>query len=283
MIRSMTGFGAATREGVELQVRCEARSVNGRFLKVSLRLPQALAARESELEAVVRKVLRRGSVSLSIDVHFARPDALVSVDEQVVRAYQEVFRRLGVSEAPLATLPGVLGRPKDELGDKEWSVVSSTVSQALDELQAMRAREGEALQRILSDILDRLTLLTVQVRARAPQLVLEQHAKLKERLDKLLAGAATADPQLLAREIAVLADRSDIAEELDRLGSHLAQVRAVLSGNDEAGRTLDFLAQEMLRETNTIGSKSQDAELAHAVVRMKTEIERLKEQVANVE
>ncbi len=284
MLSSMTGFGAARREGEDLSVRCEVRSVNGRFLKTSMRLPSILGARETEVESLVRKAIRRGSVTLSLELRQGRPDAVVSVNEDVVRAYQAVFRRLGISEEPLATRPGVLGQPKEELGDPEWRLVEATVTQALAELTAMRRREGEALGKSLEGILERLQAVIAAVRSRAPAVVLEHKHRLEERLQKLLAGSAVPlDAQLVAREVALFADRCDITEELDRLASHLQQFRGLLAGPDEAGRTLDFLAQELLREVNTIGSKSQDAQLAQAVIQMKSEVERLKEQVANLE
>ena len=285
MIHSMTGFGAARREIAGLAVNVEARSVNGRFLKVAPRLPARLAARELEVEAAVKRRVRRGSLSLTVTVREQRPEALVSVNEDVVRAYQAVFRRLGVSEEPLAQLPGVLGAEPEPLGDEAFAVVLAAIDVALDDLVAMRRREGETLAATLVGLCDAMAAAAQAVRGRAPAVVGEFRQRLSERLGRLVDGFGSSplDAQLLAREVAVLADRSDITEELDRFASHLEQVRALLARGDEAGRTLEFLTQELLREANTMGSKSADGEITRAVVGLKADIERFKEQIANVE
>jgi uncharacterized protein (TIGR00255 family) len=252
MIRSMTGYGAAERSGAGVVASAEVKSINGRFLKLSLRLPSSLSAKEQELEALVRSKLRRGSVSLKVELHLESPEALVRVDEAVVRAYQATFRRLGISEEPLATLPGVLVGNRDDLDDAAWVVVRAAVEAALTELVVMREREGRALAAVLGGTCDRIAELGTSIRGRAPAVVLEYRDKLHARITALVEGFGTAiDGQLLAREVAIFADRSDITEELDRLVSHVAQIRELLAGSEEAGRTLEFLSQEMLREVNT--------------------------------
>jgi uncharacterized protein (TIGR00255 family) len=284
MIRSMTGFGAAERQGAGVVASAEVKSTNGRFLKLSMRLPPALSAREQDLEALVRTRLRRGSATLKIELRQEKPSAVVKVDEEVVKAYQEIFRRLGVSEEPLATLPGVLVGGREEVDDEAFAVVRKAVEAALDELVIMRQREGKSLAAFLGGICDRIEELAREVRSRAPSVVLEYRDRLHTRITALVEGFGTAiDAQLVAREVALFADRCDITEELDRLGSHVAQVRELLTRGEEAGRTLDFLSQEMVREANTTGSKSADASLGRLVVQLKTEIERFKEQVANDE
>ncbi len=284
MIRSMTGFGAGRGEGAGVVVSAEVKSTNGRFLKLAMRLPPALSAREQELDALVRTRLRRGSAALKVELREERPEAVVKVDEDVVRAYQTVFRRLGVSEEPLATLPGVLVGVRDDLPDDAFAVVRDAISSALDDLVRMREREGRALAEALGGICDRIGELAAALRARAPAVVHEYKDKLSARIAALVEGfGGSLDAQLLAREVALFADRCDITEELDRLASHLAQIKELLAHGEEAGRTLEFLSQEMLREANTVGSKSADAELSRLVVQLKTEIERFKEQIANVE
>ncbi len=284
MLASMTGFGAARLEAEGSAVTVEAKSVNGRFLKTSLRLPSVLGNYEHELEKLVRELVRRGTVHLTVDLKRSRSEALVVIDEAVVRAYQEAFRRLGIDEGPLATLPGVLAPRRDELTEAEWQLVLAASRQALLAMVAMRRREGEALAQVLEGVVARLADLAAKVRARAPAVVREYHDKLRARVAGLLAeGDLTVNEDLLAREVALFADRADVTEEVDRLRSHLAQVRELVLQEGEVGRSLDFLAQEMLREANTIGSKSADADLARLVIQMKAEIERFKEQVANVE
>lgn len=284
MIRSMTGYGAAERSGAGVVASAEVKSINGRFLKLSLRLPASLSAKEQELEGQVRAKLRRGSATLKIELQRDSPEALVQVDEAVVRAYQTAFRRLGISEEGLAMLPGVLVGNRGDLDDDAWAVVRSAVDAALAELVAMREREGRALAAVLGATCDRIAELAQAIRGRAPAVVLEYKDKLHARIAALVEGFGTAiDSQLLAREVAIFADRSDITEELDRMTSHVAQIRELLARGEEAGRTLEFLSQEMLREVNTTGSKSSDAELSRYVVQLKTEVERFKEQIANVE
>jgi len=284
MIRSMTGYGAAERSGGGVVASAEVKTINGRFLKLSLRLPASLSAKEQDLEALVRAKLRRGSATLKVELQLDSPEALVRVDEAVVRAYQAAFRRLGISEEPLATLPGVLVGNRGDLDDEAWAVVRSAVEAALGELVAMREREGRALAAVLEATCERIAELAQAIRGRGPAVVLEYKDRLHTRIAALVEGFGTAiDSQLLAREVAIFADRADITEELDRMTSHVTQIRELLARGEEAGRTLEFLSQEMLREVNTTGSKSSDADLSRFVVQLKTEVERFKEQIANVE
>jgi uncharacterized protein (TIGR00255 family) len=284
VLYSMTGFGSARRGNAGTEVTVEAKSVNSRFLKISVRGPSSLGARELELENLLKRDLRRGTVTLTVRVRHADPAALVAINAEVVRAYQAAFEKLGLSQEAIPTLPGVLGSAGDELlPDAEWELIREATSEAVQRLSAMRATEGAALARVLSDLCDRVEALRAEVRSRAPAVVQEHKHKLEQRLAALLGDATPVDPQLLAREVAFFADRSDVAEEVERLGAHVAQMRALVKAGGEAGRTLEFLAQEMLREANTIGSKSADRELSRAVVGLKSEIERIKEQVANIE
>ena len=284
MLRSMTGFGGAVRETDAVAVHVEVKSVNGRFLKTNVRVPAGLSSREPEIEARVRGVLRRGTVSVTVHVQPRKAEALVSVNEEVVRAYQHVFRKLGLSEERIPTLPGVLGSGPNPASPEEWALVDGALEGALAQLVAMRDREGAALGQVLTASLDRIEAGAGEVRARAPEVVREYQRKLSERLESLLApGVAAPDPDALAREVALYADRADVTEEVERLGAHIAQARTLLSDGGEVGRTLEFLAQEMHREVNTIGSKSSDTEISRAVVQLKTELEKVKEQVANIE
>ena len=284
-MKSMTGYGSARVEGEGVVADVEVRTVNARFSKVSIKAPQSLGAYESDLESQVLKAVKRGNAALSVSLRGRGAATPVTINEEVVLAYQAVFRRLGLPEAGITQLPGVIvSNAPERASEDEIGAVREALKKALDQLVAMRAREGGALADVLVKSIATLAGLREQVAARIPIVVEQQRARLKERVDTLLAGSGTTlDPQTLAREVAVLADRSDVTEELDRLASHFKQARELFTSGEPIGRTLDFVAQEMLREVNTIGSKSVDSELARLVIDMKSEVERFKEQVANVE
>jgi uncharacterized protein (TIGR00255 family) len=190
-----------------------------------------------------------------------------------------------LSTDTIPLLAGVIGgNEAQELTGAEKAVVEEAATAALDALVAMRGREGRALAELVAGICDRIARLAAEVRSRAPAVVREYQQKLRDRLAALLAdGEAAVDPQLVAREVAIFADRCDVTEEVDRLDAHLQQISELIAGPDSAGRKLDFLGQELLREANTIGSKSADAEIAHLVVELKAAVDQLKEQAANVE
>jgi uncharacterized protein (TIGR00255 family) len=285
VVRSMTGFGLGRAEAPGLEVTAEARSVNGRFLKVSIKAPQILSSRENDLEALVREKLKRGSVNLSVFLKRTDPSRLAAVNSDTVLAYKAAFERLGVPTAAIVLLPGVLDTSAaDELPEAEWQAIVQATRTALEQLTGMREREGRATAESLLATGERMEVVRTAVLARAPIVVVEYRQKLAARLSLLIDnGTAGVDPELVAREVAVYADRSDVTEELARLAGHLEQARSLLKQGDDVGRRLDFLAQEMLREVNTIGSKSADSKLAVAVVELKSLIEQLKEQVANIE
>lgn len=287
MLMSMTGFGTARKDTGEATVVVEVRSVNGRFLKTNFKVPASLSGLEAQLETLVKKKLRRGSVTVNVFITTLNAEQLVRINESVVRAYQATFARLGLNTDCIPTLPGVVDRAnheRTELPFELLSVVESCTQEALEQLCVMRAREGKALVELLTDLCTRLDTECAAVRERAPAVVIEYQQRLHTRIAQLLGGVeGPVDPQFLAREVAIFADRCDITEEVDRLGAHLDQVRGLLQAGGEAGRTLEFLAQEMHREVNTMGSKSADSELSRHVVCLKSDVERFKEQVANVE
>jgi uncharacterized protein (TIGR00255 family) len=284
-MRSMTGYGTAREEGEGIIADVEVRTVNARFSKVAIKGPSSVNAYEQELETQALKAVKRGNVTLTVTLRSRGAATPVTINEEVVLAYQAVFKRLGLPEAGIPQLPGVIvSNAPDKASDEEVATVKKALKRALEQLVAMREREGAALADVLVKSVDKLTALRDSVHTRVPVVVEEQRRRLKERVDTLLASAGTTlDPQTLAREVAVLADRSDVTEELDRLASHITQCRGLFASAEPIGRTLDFVAQEMLREVNTIGSKSVDSELGRLVIEMKSEVERFKEQVANVE
>jgi len=293
MPRSMTGYGAAQAMGTRVAVEVDARSVNARSLKINLRTPAILGPRESELEALIRRKVRRGTLSLHVRLHFLRPQDAIRIRPEVVEGFAqalEPLRKKGLLEGKLtpdalAAIPGALETGvEDSLRPADWRVVKDAVTGALAELDAMRTGEAAHLVQDLLAIAKRMRKTLGAIRKRAPQVVAEYHLRLKERLNQLLAQTEMAiDDATLAREIAILADRADITEETTRLGAHLQQYEEYLASDGDVGRTLDFLTQEMLREVNTIGSKSNDVEIARAVIALKSDVDRLKEQSANLE
>ena len=291
MIRSMTGFGAgrAAQGGEELDV--EARSVNHKFCEVKVRLPRELSALETEIARLVKERLARGGVEIAVRRAPGRgtvaPRVDVALAEEYARAFGEIRARLGLPGAvALADVIGAEGvvTLEERAVDLEAARAAATAAlgQALSALVGMRRREGEALERDVEGRLAQMEELVSRVEALAPQSIEHYRTRLNERIQEVMRGF-TPDPARLAQEVALFADRMDVAEEITRLRSHLAQTRALLAGTEPAGRKMEFMVQEMHREANTIGSKSQSAEIATLVVALKAEIERLREQVQNVE
>jgi len=291
MIRSMTGFGAgrASVGGEDLDV--EIRSVNHKFCEVKARMPRELSALEMEIVRVVKDRLARGGVEVSVRrggtaASFApRVDAALA--ESYARAFAEIQARLGlpghVMLADVIAADGVVRLEEREVDqDAAREALGRALGHALDALVGMRGREGEALARDVAGRLDAVEAAVARVAELVPRSVEHHRVRLTERVTELARGVGV-DPARLAQEVALFADRTDVAEEVTRLRSHVAQARALLAGEEPAGRKLDFLVQEMHREANTIGSKSQSAEIAGLVVTLKAEIERMREQVQNVE
>ncbi len=291
MIRSMTGFGAGRGASGSEEIDLEVRSVNHKFCEVKARLPRELAALELDVIRGVKDRLARGGVEVSARRGAGRGHLAPRVDaglaEEYLRAFREVQSRLGLpGEVRLEDVlhaDGVVSLEERTLDlDAARAALAQALSGALDSLSGMRAREGEALARDLAGRLDAVELFAGRVEQLAPRSVEQHRERLAERVSELARGL-TLDPGRLAQEVALFADRIDVAEEVTRLRSHVAQLRGLMAGDEPAGRKMEFLVQEMHREVNTIGSKSQSAEIAAAVVAAKAEIERMREQVANVE
>lgn len=291
MIRSMTGFGEgrASTEGGEFTV--ELRSVNGRYCEVRARIPRDLQALEQGLVQQIKARLVRGHVDLSVrraeGASAARPRIDEALAEGLVEELRALQSRLGLSGelrvADLLRVDGLIRIEEARLDpERIGEGLRAALDEALDRLVEMREREGRSLRADLEARFARLEALRAQVETLAPRAIADRQAALKERIEGLMEGPA-ADPQRVAQEAAILAERMDVAEELTRLASHLEQGRRLLDGDEPAGRRLDFLVQEMNREANTIASKSGWMDSADLVVEMKAEIERIREQVQNVE
>lgn len=295
----MTGFGAARAErslpgGALLAVRVEVRTVNHKHLQLKVRLPQDHGVLEPAVERLVRGRLARGAVQMSIEVALTGGEPSYDVDEAAFARYVELQR--GLSERhgldavdsvdELLTLPGVIVPRRASEGvaadGPEAEAVLAVVGEAIDRLLEMRAVEGDAMERDLRTSAGEIVALVGSIEERVPEILVRHRARLVERV-RDLAGDTTITEADLAREVALLADRLDVAEEIARLRSHIDQLDALLSKGGAIGRKLDFLAQEFFREANTIGSKCSDSAVAHLVVDLKTQVERLREQVQNVE
>jgi len=289
----MTGFGRAERSGSAVAAHVEVRSVNARHLKVSCRVPASIESGQQALESRVREHCERGTVTVFIRVERTTGRAPARIDPAVLADYVEQLRGAAriaglsteVDLASLVRLPGALvDVPQDEdPGEGDLALVVAALDAALEGLVQMRESEGAALAATLGDVLDGIDAQSAAVAGRAPAAILEHRDRMRERLAALLDGSTPVSEELLAREIAVLVEKTDIAEELARLESHIAQTRAALTSGESCGRRLEFLAQEMGREANTIGAKATDQVIRDAGVEMRLLVDRLKEQAANVE
>jgi uncharacterized protein (TIGR00255 family) len=295
MIRSMTGFGVASTEVDGARYVVEVRSLNSKYFKALVRLPEDLQGLEGELEPALARRLSRGSVVLTVRFSDVSADAAARINAKALRQYLDQLRAaagggkadLNVDMGALLALPGVVISDTGEaLIERARPVLLGLVDEACARVLAMRSREGvtlhDELHRHRRQIADRLAVIG----RRAPEVVEQYRLRLRERINALLAESSTAmrDEDLI-REVAVYAERSDITEEVARLQGHLEQFAEIIDAADEepAGRTLDFLSQEMLREANTIASKCLDVEISREIVEVKGGIDRIKEQVQNVE
>jgi uncharacterized protein (TIGR00255 family) len=293
MIRSMTGFGSATAQTTAGRFAVEIRSVNHRFSEVQVRLPRDLAALEDPVRATVQARVLRGRVEVSI----VREDRglrarSIRADTDVAAAYAQALKELAgaLGLSGELTLPQVAAFPDvikveevREEADQLWQQLAPAVDSAAGALTRMREAEGRRLADDLLMRLGRISELTDTIVARAPAAVREYAARIKTRISELL-GEIPLDEQRVAAEVAIFAERSDINEELTRLRSHAEQFALDLAASEGAvGRKLEFLLQEMGRETNTIGAKANDMEIARAVIAIKGELESLREQVLNIE
>jgi len=293
MIRSMTGFGAAAFETAGMRFNLEIRSVNHRHTDVRVRVPRRFAEIESRLAAQVQQAVGRGKVDVTVSAADGgeAPQAL-ELNEPLAEQYhamlEQLRRKFSIKE-PLrlesfVALRDVVFWKEPEIGVEAFaSEASRALEEALADLLDMRAREGEALARDLDERLSTIEAANAWIAERLAGLTERIRASLREKVKALLEGAEP-DPWRMEQEILFHAERMDTSEELTRLGSHLVQFRELLSAGEGAvGRKMDFLVQEMMRETNTINAKANDAELVHRVVEIKAELEKVREQIQNVE
>lgn len=288
----MTGYGRAEMEKQGRIWTVEIRSVNNRFLDTKLKLPRDYGGLEDAIRRVVSDYHRRGRVDLNIAVSGDFSDLVeVRVDEKLGKTYKEALTSLAqtleldqnIDLRMLASMPDVLNRQqRAEDFETVWPELERILHEALSGCLEMRSREGRMLGEDLSQRLDSFSALLGTIADSVPELIKQREAGLQERLEKLLDGVQM-DPARLAQEVALLADKTDVTEELVRLRSHIQQFTDLLQAPEAVGRKLDFLIQEFLREVNTIASKINDADIAHTAVDLKSELEKMREQIQNIE
>ena len=296
MIKSMTGFASLTRDDDRGTIGLTIRAVNHRFLDLQVRLPPALADLESKVRAHIQKRLARGRIELALSLQLRQgPIPQVELQEEFVRALAgavDIARERGLVKGeltagdlvrlPQAFLIRERGGEADTLGDVLGGAVATALDSALDQLEAMRIREGEHLAADLGARKSALSALIEKLAEAAELGRQDLEERLTERVRELMA-LAPADPAAVAQEIVRVAQRSDISEEVTRFRGHLAHWDALSAGPEPCGRKLDFLLQEMNREVNTIGSKADGLQVSELIIEAKAELERLREQVQNVE
>jgi uncharacterized protein (TIGR00255 family) len=292
MISSMTGFGAADGSVGDARASVEIRTVNHRFFSPNLKLPSAFSRWEGEIREILRQKIARGHVTLTARIDHAAGSGSI-IDEVRLAQYAVTLKELQKKhalggEVDLATvlrLPDVVASPSEEEMDSgAGEALAAIVHKAVENLISMRRAEGAQLAAFLVDRVAAVETRLARVEKRAPIRLKEQHERVTRTVSELI-GAAGADPQRIAQEIAILADKLDVAEELDRFRSHLAAFRETAQSKtaDPVGKRLGFILQEMVREANTIGSKASDAQIQEDVIAIKEELERIREQVENLE
>lgn len=288
MLHSMTGFARYTAESETGVLTCELRAVNHRYFDVQFRLPEELRPKETELKQLVGSVVRRGKIDCTLNYRRAPgKQAELSLNQAVVEQLGRRTRELTAAFPDLGSLnaidvlrwPGVVEEPEVDT-EPLFDEATAAIRAALDALSAMRRSEGERIAEMIDSRCREVLTIAAATRARMPEVLAAARARQKERLDKL---AVDADPGRLEAEIALVAQKLDVDEELDRLESHISEIRLAVSSEEAVGRRLDFLMQELNREANTLGSKSADTATTRAAVELKVLIEQMREQIQNVE
>jgi uncharacterized protein (TIGR00255 family) len=293
MLISMTGFGRAEFQDGDYSYKAEVRSVNNRFIEINTRLPKAFVDLEHPLKKLVKSHCARGSINVTITLSNANDSsgewevkANLSLASQYVNALKEIQTSLGLSgTVSIDSVIGLRDVVKVEpitIDPAKESLLLDIAGSALTALQKMREEEGEHLQKDLSERIDAIEKHSAQIGKRQPEVIQEFKARLKEKI-KLLNDGIDIDASRLAQEAAILADRCDITEEITRLNSHLKQFRKLFESAEPTGRKLEFITQEINREVNTMGSKSSDTEMSNLVIEMKSALEKIREQLQNIE
>jgi uncharacterized protein (TIGR00255 family) len=288
----MTGFGNASFDSDGVHVSSEIKSVNNRYLKLSVRMPDSVARFEAEIEKLIRSRVARGSIQLSIRVRFHGGQSEYKIDQELLKSYQRQLAEIAAGDGNrpnlghLLQLPGVVTQTElpDDLVNSLWPAVEKCLSEALDHFDDFRQREGESMRLDMERQCQVIETEVKKVAELAPQVVLEYRDKILERVRRLIGDSSiSVNENDVIREVALFSDRCDINEEITRLRSHTEQFLRLLNGITSQGRKLEFIGQEMFREINTTGSKANNVTIALSVVEMKAAIERMREVLQNVE
>jgi len=290
----MTGFGEAHCRRDALAVSVEVRTINSRYFKVAIRVAEGYGALEPQIESILRRRVRRGTIQVSVRVDRTRPAEDYRINKEVLNSYRQQIEAMHrewqiprpVSLEGLLLLPGVVDEscPAGSAAAEDWPAIRETLEAAIDNMDRMRLEEGRAMAADLEANARAAAACLDVVQQRGPSVVEAYRARLEERLRKTLADfQIVLDPADLIKEISLFGERSDISEEIVRLRSHLEQFLSILDLPESSGRKLEFLTQEMFREANTIGSKANDVEISRQVIEIKAAIERIREMIQNIE
>ena len=292
MIKSMTGYGSAKGSVEGLSITVELKSVNNRYLDTSVRLPRSFLFAEDAVKSAVQRHISRGKVDVFVSVDSSEAgDMTVKVNESLLKGYLDALHHISetyqlpndLTTLAVSRFPDVLSVEKKDVDAEAISAgIAEVTEQALRDFDAMRLREGEKLRADVLDKLGTIDALVTTVETESPKTVAEYRARLEARMAEVLGGAGIDENRILA-EAAIYADHIAVDEETVRLRSHMSQLTAMINGNSPTGRKIDFLIQEFNREANTIGSKCQNSDIAHTVVDLKSEIEKIREQIQNIE
>ncbi|QXM05855.1 YicC/YloC family endoribonuclease [Crassaminicella indica] len=293
MIKSMTGFGRGEAKDIERQFVVEIKSVNHRYNDIVIRMPKRLIYLEDQLKNLIKEYIKRGRVEVYITLeNIGDTDTRISVNEPLAKQYIDCLKRIkdefsvldDISVSLVSKFPDVIKvSPKEEDEDAVWNCLKEAVSNALQKLMKMRASEGVKLAEDINNRCTYIADIVNKIENRSPSVVLEYKQRLYDRIRELLDDDVEIDENRLSMEVALFADKCSITEEIVRLKSHVDQLKKTLKESHPIGRKLDFLIQEMNREINTVGSKSSDLEITNYVVDIKSELEKIREQVQNIE
>ncbi len=292
MVRSMTGYGRCVSVSEDRDISVELKSVNHRFLETNVRITRGYAFLEDKLKKYIQSRLSRGKVDIYVSIGDPKKDnAVVTVDHTLARGYLNAFREISstyglpdnINVTDITRYPDVLTVAKPEEDEEQvWEALFPVLENAANDFIAMRESEGERLKNDILSKAENIMEIVSQIEERSPQTVIDYKSKITERIKELLDGADI-DEQRIVLEAAIFADKVAVDEETVRLRSHFTQMNEIISQGGAIGRKLDFILQEMNREANTIGSKVTDSELAHKVVDIKAELEKIREQIQNIE